>query len=62
MKKTDEKQSKIDVKIDATVVNSVRPREGWGEAFGEMAGSDDDQLLDDVPLSLSTWDETEWEW
>ncbi len=38
-----------------------RPREGWDEAFAEMARRGDDRLLDDVP-STSTWDEEEWEW
>jgi len=37
-----------------------RPREGWAEAFREMAERGDDKLLDDV--STTTWDETEWEW
>jgi len=45
-----------------TVRSSVRPREGWAEAFAGMTRLGDDRLLDDVPPSLSTWDETEWEW
>ena len=45
-----------------TVRSSAKPREGWAEAFREMARLGDDQLLDDVPPSLSSWDETEWEW
>jgi len=39
-----------------------RPREGWTEAFQEMARRGDDALLDDAPPSLSTWDEADWEW
>ena len=39
-----------------------KPREGWDEAFREMARRGDDALLDDVPPSLSRWDEDEWEW
>jgi antitoxin MazE len=41
-------------------VNS--PRAGWAEAFREMAARGEDTLLDDVPPSLSKWDEEEWEW
>lgn len=39
-----------------------KPRAGWAEAFREMARRGDDALLDDAPPSLSSWDESEWEW
>jgi antitoxin MazE len=39
-----------------------RPREGWAVAFEKMAAEGDDALVDDVPPSLSNWDEEEWEW
>jgi antitoxin MazE len=39
-----------------------KPRAGWAESFREMARRGDDALLDDTPLSLSAWDEDEWEW
>ena len=39
-----------------------KPREGWSAAFQEMARRGDDALLDDVPPTLSSWDEDEWEW
>ncbi len=39
-----------------------KPREGWDAAFREMARRGDDALLDDVPPTLSSWDEDEWEW
>jgi antitoxin MazE len=39
-----------------------KPREGWAEAFREMARRGDDALLDEAPPSLSTWDRDEWEW
>jgi antitoxin MazE len=39
-----------------------RPREGWADAFREMARRGDDALLDDAPPSLSGWDEDQWEW
>ncbi len=45
------------------VIRAARkPREGWEAAFAEMARRGDDALLDDVPPSLSSWDEDEWEW
>jgi len=39
-----------------------RPRAGWDESFANMARRGDDALLDDVPPTLSEWDEDEWEW
>jgi antitoxin MazE len=39
-----------------------RPRQGWAEAFQLAAQRWDDALLDDVPPSLSNWDEDQWEW
>lgn len=38
------------------------PREGWAESFREMAANGDDILLDDTPLVLTEWEESEWEW
>jgi antitoxin MazE len=40
---------------------ATKPRAGWGAQFREMARRGDDRLLDDV-VSLSKWDEDEWEW
>lgn len=37
-----------------------KPREGWAEAFAEMAKHGDDQLLDE-PISTQ-WDTEEWNW
>ena len=39
-----------------------KPRAGWAAAFRKMAQRGDDSLLDGVPPSLSSWDESEWEW
>jgi antitoxin MazE len=51
------------VQDDSLVIRpSRRPREGWAEAFREMARHGDDALLDEAPPSLSSWDEGEWEW
>ena len=39
-----------------------RPREGWDEAFRDMALRDDDALLDkEAPLATS-FDEESWKW
>ena len=48
---------------DSLVIRPFRrPREGWAAAFREMARRGDDALTDDVPPTLSGWDEEEWEW
>jgi antitoxin MazE len=39
-----------------------KPREGWAAAFEEMAKRADDAMLDDAVPSLSSWDDSEWEW
>ena len=53
----------ISAEDDALVVRPVKkPRAGWAAAFQQMARRGDDALLDDVPPSLSGWDEGEWEW
>jgi hypothetical protein len=39
-----------------------QPRQGWAEACQKMAKRGDDRLLDDVSPSLTSFDETEWEW
>ncbi len=38
------------------------PRQGWEEQYQRMAENGDDALLDADALSLTKWDETEWEW
>ena len=38
------------------------PREGWTEAFRQMAETGDDTLLDQDALPSTDWDKTEWEW
>lgn len=44
----------------------VRPatnrRRGWEEQFRQMASAQDERLLDDEPLTLTTWDASEWAW
>jgi antitoxin MazE len=53
----------ISVQDNSLVIRSARkPRAGWAAAFQEMARRGDDALLDEVPPTLSDWDEDEWEW
>ena len=67
MKKRNTKPSQLDHEIDAedgvsAIWKTVKPREGWAEAFAEMARHQDDTPLDNSLVSLSDWDRTEWEW
>ncbi len=51
----------IDVRGSELVIRSARkPREGWDEAFRQMAARGDDKLLD--AETSTTWEETEWTW
>ena len=53
----------LEVLPDQLVVRSVhQPRQQWDEAFQAMAEAGDDQLFDDEPLTLTEWEESEWEW
>jgi len=38
------------------------PRQGWGDAFKDMAKHGDDKLPDWDPDLQSDFDDTEWEW
>jgi antitoxin MazE len=44
----------------------IRPlqhlRHGWEEQFRAMAAAGDDHLIDGDIVSLSSWDDEEWEW
>ncbi len=45
------------------VIRSVRrPRQGWDEQFRLMAERGDDRLPGEAAVSLTEWDEDEWEW
>ena len=47
----------------ALVIRPVKhPRDGWAEAFREMARQGDDAQLDDPLTAMSSWDQDEWEW
>lgn len=52
----------ISAENGSLVIRSAKkPRAGWSDALQEMARRGDDALLADV-VSLSRWDEDEWEW
>lgn len=53
----------LTVQQDHLVVRPVRHvRAGWDERFKAMAAAGHDRLLDAESLSLTRWDEEEWEW
>ncbi len=48
---------------DQIILRSVNyPRQGWDEAFREMAQQGEDQLLDGDLSGQSQWDQQEWQW
>jgi antitoxin MazE len=56
-----------EIEMEATGVQIILrsakvPREGWDEAFKEMARLGDDELLDADVIQTSNWDNEEWEW
>jgi antitoxin MazE len=57
-------QNEVEVEAQGgcLVIRSLNPaREGWEEAFGNMAAREDDKLiLKDA--RRNRWDEEEWEW
>ncbi len=53
----------LEVLPDQLIVRSPhRSRQQWEEYFQAMAEAGDDRLLDDEPLTLTEWAESEWEW
>lgn len=53
----------MDVENNRLIIRSpVTPRENWESFFQSMAENNDDRLLIDESVELSSWDESEWEW
>lgn len=55
--------SEVEIEVQGdhlTVRTASRLRDGWDEAFAEMAEQHDDGLLDEA--NATAWDEAEWEW
>ena len=51
----------LEVKNGSIIIHPAKKsRDGWAEAFSQMADSSDDTLLDE-PI-VNQWDEQEWEW
>jgi antitoxin MazE len=58
-------QGEVDIRVAGSslvIRRAAKAREGWAAAFQEMARRGDDRPLDDVPPTLSRWDEDQWEW
>lgn len=53
----------LEVQEHQLVVRPLQaPRREWAEQFRAMAAHGDDQLLDEMPPSLSDWDDEDWDW
>ena len=54
----------MEVDRDRIILKPIHKlRNGWREAFQQMAAQSDDQLLDsDETISQSSWDNDEWTW
>lgn len=53
----------MEAQEDQIIIRPVTyPRQGWDEAFREMAERGDDRLLDTDSTGRSNWDQQEWQW
>lgn len=51
----------VEAQVDRLIIRSTKKaRQGWEQAFQDMAQRGDDQMLD--PETSTHWDESEWEW
>jgi antitoxin MazE len=58
-------KDEVELKVqdhEIVITKPQKPRAGWEAAFREMARRGDDKLLDASLVSLTRWDEEEWEW
>lgn len=58
-------EDEVEIQIEGRriVIHPIRsPREGWANAFIEMAEAGADVPLDDVGMPTTDWDSEEWEW
>ncbi len=46
---------------DLVIYSASKIRNGWDDAFRDMACRKDDRLLDDISAS-SAWDDKDWQW
>ena len=53
----------LEVKDEKIIISPVKkPRQDWDRQFKLMAERGDDKLLDSEFVSLTSFDEEEWEW
>jgi antitoxin MazE len=53
----------IEAREDQIVIRPLRrPRDGWSDAFQEMAQAGEDQLVDGDLPGQSSFDQGEWTW
>lgn len=51
------------VRNNELIVKPIKSaRRNWDSAFKKMAENRGDQLLDSGSISMTEWDENEWEW
>lgn len=53
----------LEVKDENIIISPIKkPRQDWDRQFKLMAERGDDKLLDSEVVSLTSFDEEEWEW
>jgi antitoxin MazE len=53
----------IEALDDQIIIRPITvPRQGWDEAFINMAENGDDQSPDGAPIGQTAWDQSEWQW
>ena len=53
----------LEVKDEKIIISSVKkPRQDWDRQFKLMTERGDDKLIDSEVVSLTSFDEEEWEW
>ncbi|MEW6738189.1 MAG: AbrB/MazE/SpoVT family DNA-binding domain-containing protein [Acidobacteriota bacterium] len=53
----------LEIENNKIIIQPVKkPRQGWNEAFREMAKRGDDKLIDEDLTGKTSWDKEEWEW
>lgn len=53
----------VEAQVGQLVIRPAQlPRQGWDIQFKAMAEAGEDTLVDEEPLTLNTWEETEWHW
>ncbi|MGL5034111.1 MAG: AbrB/MazE/SpoVT family DNA-binding domain-containing protein [Microcystaceae cyanobacterium] len=56
-------RSEVEIEVEGdrlTIRNAPHLRQGWDQAFAQMALENSDRLLDEV--NPTAWEQTEWDW